>query len=70
MAHDSADDAVLSYWTAGKNTADIASLLGLPESEVANRLPRLLARRRVQRAAEKRAGIRSAIPLTARSPAA
>lgn len=40
------DEEVLALWCAGRNTADIARLLGWPECDVANRLPRILERRR------------------------
>jgi len=65
------DQAVLAAWCAGHDTADIARMLGLSESEVATLVPRLLQRRRADRgmvmfpeahralvAAEKRVGVR------------
>jgi hypothetical protein len=46
---DSTDQALLSYWDARRDTAEIAKLLGLTEATVANRLPKLLERRRESR---------------------
>lgn len=40
------DDEILSLWSAGRDTYAIALQLGVPESEVANRLPRILENRR------------------------
>lgn len=43
------DDSILAMWSGGRNTADIAAAFGAPESVVANRLPKVLERRREQR---------------------
>lgn len=37
---------VLALWSAGFDTARIASMLSLPESVIANNLPKLLEQRR------------------------
>ncbi len=37
---------VLALWTAGRNTAEIAAQVGVPESKVANALPGILEARR------------------------
>lgn len=42
------DDAILSAFSAGLNTADIARMLGLPECYVANRFQRLRDERRAK----------------------
>ena len=44
------DQEILALWCAGRNTFDIARATGVPECEVANRLPRILAIRRLARA--------------------
>lgn len=40
------DETILAHWRDGLNTLDIARALPLPESEVWNRLPRILQRAR------------------------
>jgi hypothetical protein len=40
------DDTVIALWCGGRDTLDIAQALGVPEAEVANRLPKVLERRR------------------------
>ena len=62
--HDTTDDAILTYFCAGRDTAQIASDLGLTEATVANRLQRIpIERRRAARrtlaAVERRVGITS-----------
>ena len=44
------DQQILALWCAGRDTHDIARATGVPESEVANRLPRILANQRLARA--------------------
>lgn len=41
-----AESMIFPLWNAGKNTNEIARALGLPEAEIANRLPLILERRR------------------------
>lgn len=43
------DQQFLALWCAGRDTFDIARSVGVPESEVANRLPHILATRRLAR---------------------
>jgi hypothetical protein len=46
------DDDIFAYWAAGWDTSQIAAALGVPEADVANRLPKMLdARRGRQRTA-------------------
>ena len=40
----------LAYWSAGRNTHEIARLLGEPEARVANEIPKLLERKRLAKA--------------------
>jgi DNA-directed RNA polymerase specialized sigma24 family protein len=40
------EQEILVLWKAGRNTQEIARAVGLPESEVANRLPSILERSR------------------------
>ena len=47
------DQEILALWCAGRDTFDIARSTGVPESEVANRLPRILERRRQDDAFER-----------------
>ena len=46
------DQQILALWCAGRDTHDIARLTGVPESEVANRLPRIVESRRQPNAFE------------------
>lgn len=41
-----AESMILPLWCAGRNTSEIARELGLPEAEIANRIPRILEERR------------------------
>lgn len=43
-------ELALAAWSAGNDTVDIARMLGLPESLVANELPKFLQRRRLANA--------------------
>lgn len=43
------DQVALALWCAGRDTYDIAIALGVPESQVANQLPRLLDQLREER---------------------
>lgn len=40
------DHEILAMWPACHDTSDIARAVGVPESEIANRLPRILDDRR------------------------
>lgn len=40
------DSEILALWSAGRDTLDIARALGVPEADVVNRLPKVLAARR------------------------
>ena len=40
------DQHMLALWQQGNNTLDIARIMCVPESEVANRLPHILERAR------------------------
>lgn len=43
-------ELALAAWSAGRDTLDIARMLGVPESLIANELPKFLARRRLAKA--------------------
>lgn len=43
-------ELALAYWCAGRNTNEIARLLGEPEALVANEIPKLLERKRLAKA--------------------
>ncbi|MDB5594892.1 MAG: hypothetical protein JWM36_1853 [Hyphomicrobiales bacterium] len=51
--NDEQTNRALALWSAGRNTADIARMLGVPESLVANNLPQIIDRRR-ERLPERR----------------
>jgi hypothetical protein len=43
------DADILAHWSAGRDTMDISRALCVPESIVANKLPKLIERRRQDR---------------------